>query len=77
LDCVRLDDGSWLVSGEGQPHVVTGAARWCDCLDFATRAKPCKHIYRVMISQGDAGVWRALRALFALGPGWGPPGATP
>lgn len=66
LDCVRVEDQSWLVSGTGATHIVSPSAASCDCADFAARGVLCKHRLRCLIAEGDAATWGALRALVTM-----------
>jgi len=66
LDAVRLEDGNWRVTGGSAPHTVNSVATTCDCVDFQVRGCVCKHRVRVLIAEGDAAVWTALRDLVSV-----------
>lgn len=60
LDVQELEDGSYLVTGGSEPHVVRG--RQCDCPDARFHRGPCKHRAAVYLArQLDERVREALR----------------
>lgn len=61
LDCRRLEDGTWNVTGGTAPHRVNANTRTCDCRDYQLHGQPCKHIARVLLAVGDAATLEALR----------------
>ncbi len=66
LDCVRQDDGTWLVTGGAQPHVVNAAVTSCDCPDHQLRGGSCKHLRRVQLALGDETALGQLRAVVTM-----------
>lgn len=62
LHVESLDDGSYLVTGGAEPHVVTGSL--CDCADAFFNRAPCKHVVACHIHRRlDPRVVEALRAI--------------
>jgi hypothetical protein len=68
LDAERDGPAGWLVRGGAESHRVTfdGDRYDCGCRDRAIRGGGCKHILRVLLSEGHPVVVRVLRALVRL-----------
>lgn len=65
LDCERIGNGAWQVTGGANAHVVGEDASSCDCFDHAQRSATCKHMLAVRLRLGDADTLAALRLLVA------------
>lgn len=66
LDCARLEDSRWRVTGGALPHVVTADGSECSCSDFLFHRSDCKHIGRVRLRLGDATMIAALCPIVPL-----------
>jgi hypothetical protein len=64
LDCERIADHRYRVSGAGHSYEVNlEADRECPCPDAV---RPCKHVLRAMMAEGDRDTVQSLRAVVPL-----------
>ena len=66
LDCERIGNGAWQVTGGVTAHVVDEHGAECDCFDYARRGEACKHILAVRLRLGDRETLEGLRLLVVL-----------
>jgi len=67
LDCERIADQQYRVSGAGHAYTVNlRSTPECPCEDRTLAGQACKHLLRAMLAEGDRDVLQTLRVIVPL-----------